>query len=206
MNNIINKEQKFKEFANFWIEDYARKTLKPETVGSYESMLKVINESMGNMSLERIRPQRILDFCNQLSHSEVHIKDVRAKPKCDLMEILTSKNMSRTELSKKSNIAPTTITSVMRGNNVERKTAKAIAKAIGMQIEDLFELQTPRNVSEKTVENYKRLISSILQSAVDGGVLTFNVAKSVVLPKKEDSVNFIYVDDTVTAAEFSEIL
>ncbi len=172
---------KFKEFSEHWLEKYARPKLKATTVGDYESKLRIINEGLGNVSLNRINAKKISDFCNNLSNDDKLVKAGKSHAKCDFDELLVQYSMTFSDVVKKASVAPSTITSIRQNKNVEFKTAQAIAKAIGIPYEDMFETLPQNNRTQKTVKNYLHLISSILSVAVTCGCMEFNPAKSVAL-------------------------
>lgn len=62
----IQKKSSFKQFANYWIENYSKTNHKLSTTASYETSLKRVNEYIGNLPLEKITPMTINAMYNKL--------------------------------------------------------------------------------------------------------------------------------------------
>lgn len=192
---IVEKQNmKFKEFSAFWLEKYARVNLTAKTVGDYKCRMRIINDALGNKSLKQINSKMILDFCNSLTDVNKHCTEGKARAFCDFDELLARSGMSFSEIVKKAAVSPSTITSIRQKRNVEYGTAMAIAKAIGMPYEEMFETMESKVISQKTVKNYLHLMTSVLKMAVVWGIIDFNPARSVeLLPVvsvgKEDSIS-----------------
>ena len=57
---------KFAEFAEQWFRDYAENQLRAKTVSRYRHLMKRINAAIGHMRLDKIQPQHLLSFYDNL--------------------------------------------------------------------------------------------------------------------------------------------
>ena len=78
----LNGNIRFKDFADKWLHDYARKKLSPTTLDRYITLLDRINEAIGHIKLEDLRPTHLMNFYdnlaeNQMSH--IPIRDEKGK-------------------------------------------------------------------------------------------------------------------------------
>lgn len=73
---------KFKDFADKWLQDYAENKLSPTTLDRYKTLLVRINESIGHIKLEDLRPNHLINFYNNLTEknmSNVPIKNEKGE-------------------------------------------------------------------------------------------------------------------------------
>lgn len=122
----------FKDFAERWLRDYARKELSPKTVDRYEEILTArIYQHIGGKRLDQIRPTHLIDFYNYLQ-----IEAPRLDGK-------------------------------------------------------------PGHLSERTIQQHHRIISSILQAAVHWQLIPSNPASRVKPPKAEKREADFFDDEEV---------
>jgi len=65
----------FKEFSQKWINEYVRPNLKARTVQGYETMLKRMNEGMGDIPIDKLTPIHINKFLLNLREKGVKLTD-----------------------------------------------------------------------------------------------------------------------------------
>lgn len=71
-NYIENPKKTFKEFSLFWLDTYARKTLKKSTVHGYEQMLNNrIFPAIGHIPIEKLKPLHLQQFYSNLQENGV---------------------------------------------------------------------------------------------------------------------------------------
>ena len=73
---------KFKDFSDKWLQDYAEKKLSPTTLDRYKTLLVRINEAIGHIKLEDLRPNHLINFYNNLAEknmSNVPIKNEKGE-------------------------------------------------------------------------------------------------------------------------------
>lgn len=73
---------KFKDFSDKWLQDYAEKKLSPTILDRYKTLLVRINEAIGHIKLEDLRPNHLINFYNNLAEknmSNVPIKNEKGE-------------------------------------------------------------------------------------------------------------------------------
>ena len=85
----------------------------------------------------------------------------------------------------------------MRGETVSTATAQAICGALGLKLDKTFYVvNESRTLSPKTITEYHRLISTVLEQAVKEGLVPFNVASRADTPKiKRKDVNYFQPEE-----------
>ena len=104
--------------------------------------------------------------------------------------------MSTAELCRRSGLSNTTVISIRKGNNVNLANAEKLAAALEMPLPELF---TPvgdgkKTLSGTTIQHYHRLISVILNTAVEWGVLFANPCDRTKTPRAEEN-EAKYIDE-----------
>lgn len=176
---------KFSAFAEKWLTEYAKKQLKIKTISGYEALLPRINQGIGHIKLKDIKTGHLNTFYNNLQEEGMR-RDTKCKAKIDLQAVLKIRKLTSAALSDASGICLFSLRRALNGENVNIKTAAAIAKALEMPRLELFEDIAKRDtLNANTVRGYHRLISSILSKAVKWGYIPFNPANNAELPKME---------------------
>jgi len=77
--NIIIKNSNYTvaEWVKFWLKNYKVNAIKPKTYDSYEYALKHIEKSIGDMHLNKIRPDNIQHFYNQMKKNGLSQNTIR---------------------------------------------------------------------------------------------------------------------------------
>jgi integrase len=192
---LIGSDVRFADFAERWMNEYAKKQLRAKTVAQYESLLPRINEAMGHLKIEKIQPHHLLSFYNNLSEKGIRL-DTKYRCIVDFKAIVKSYKLTFKALAEKAGISEQSLTSVAKGNNVSKKTATAISSALGVKLDKLFEAtEEDKTLSGKTLQHYHRLISSIMTTAVQWQAITANPCDRVKPPKAERK-EAEYLDET----------
>ncbi|MEE1137551.1 MAG: tyrosine-type recombinase/integrase [Acutalibacteraceae bacterium] len=192
---FIGSDVRFADFAERWMNDYAKKQLRAKTIAQYESLLPRINEAMGHLKIEKIQPHHLLSFYNNLSEKGIRL-DTKYRCIVDFKAIVKSYKLTFKALAEKAGIAEQTLTIVAKGNNVSLRTATAISSALGIKLEKLFEAtEEEKTLSGKTLQHYHRLISSIMSTAVQWQIISSNPCQRVKPPKAERK-EAVYLDET----------
>ena len=183
---------KFADFANKWFSDYAEVQCRPKTVARYRGLMERINPAIGHIYLDRLRPTHLTAFYKELA-------EVRKEPKyiasVDLKAFLKAQKVTQTKLATDSNICTGTVKSIISGNSATAETAKRIADTLGTDVSKLFKPSgEPEPLSGQTILHYHRLISVILQTAVEWQYIPANPAERVKAPKATNQ-EAEYLDD-----------
>ncbi len=182
--NVLDGNIKFSAFAELWFADH-KKDLRPRTYARYLSMLPRINAAIGHLRLDRIQPLHLRQFYDNLSEGGIR-QDTKYKCNIDLSQYLKDNSLSAAELARRSGVSSSTVNAIKQGENVNACSAKKISEYMYKPLNKVF---TPVNVdkplSAQTVLYHHRVISSILSTAVEWGVLFSNPCERTKPPKAE---------------------
>lgn len=191
-------KMKFADFAAEWFT-HKKTELRPKTYARYESMLPRINAAIGHMKLKDIKPPHLLKFYENLAEGGIR-SDTKFKCNINLDEYLKKHKLSKSAVQREYGIAPSNLLSVIRGKNCNLHTAESIAAMVGEPLRSVFApVGTDKALSSKTVLHHHRLISSILSTAVEWGVLFSNPCDRTKPPKAEHT-DPKYLDEVQAAA------
>lgn len=183
---------KFADFCDLWMKDYAETQLRPKTVTRYRGLLERIKPALGSIYLDRLRPTHLTAFYRELSQV---CKVSTYIARVDLKAFLKEHKVTQTKLAEDSGICTATIRSIIIGNAATEETAQKIADALHIDFDKLFQPSgEPQPLSGRTILHYHRLISVILQTAVEWQYIPANAAERVKPPKAEAN-EAVYLDD-----------
>lgn len=186
------QKMKFADFCDLWIKDYAETQLRPKTYKRYKELLERIKPALGSIYLDRLRPTHLTAFYRELAQVR---KVSTYTAKLDLRAYLKEQKITQAKLSENAGICTCTIRSIINGNAAAEETANKIADALCIDFDKLFQpVGDPEYLSGQTILHYHRLISVILQTAVEWQYIPSNPAERVKPPKAEAN-EAIYLDD-----------
>ena len=120
---VLDGNIKLKNFIeNEWLP-HKKRELKNRTYKRYKEMLPRIYAVLGHLRLDRIRPQHLMSFYEQLAESGVRL-DTKYRCNIDIAAYHKKHGLSRAELSRKTNIAATTLAALEQGKNCNEENAK----------------------------------------------------------------------------------
>ena len=201
---VLNGNIKLQDFIeNEWLP-HKKRELKIRTYKRYTEMLPRIYSALGHLRLDRIRPQHLMSFYEQLSEQGVRL-DVKYRCKINLAEYRKKRAMSRAELARQTDISASTLAAIEQGKNCSEENAKKLCAFLGEQLNDLFDSQkTDATLSPKTILHHHRLLSSALTDAVMWGHILNNPCNRVRPPRvKKTEPRFL---DEVEAKRLFELL
>ncbi len=169
---VLDGNIKLKNFIeNEWLP-HKKRELKNRTYKRYKEMLPRIYAVLGHLRLDRIRPQHLMSFYEQLAESGVRL-DTKYRCNIDIAAYRKKHGLSRAELSRKTNIAATTLAALEQGKNCNEENAKKISASFHKSLNDLFTPEkSEATLSPKTILHHHRLLSSVLSDAVVWGAHT----------------------------------
>jgi integrase len=190
----------FAEFVERWRTDYANKQLEPKTLYGYNSMLNQrIIPALGHIKLEKLQPTHLLSFYNNLTESGIRMDD-KCSPKENCYELIKSCGLTLKEIIEKAKVSDKVIDKIRLGKNINRASAIQISEATKIKFDILFDVVSkPGGLSERSIQHHHRLISSILQDAVEWQIILSNPAARVKAPKVTQS-EIHYYDEKQTKA------
>ena len=199
---VSDNRQRFDEYCEYVLEQKARTGTKKTSIKGYRAMTKRIYAAIGHILLKDIRPDHLNRFYAQLEEDGSGIEKRTACSR-KLADLLKEKKMTRKSLSEGAGVPINTVYSAVKGNPVPAKTAIALSKELGMDVNEVFDTQKKlHTLSANTVQHYHRLISMVLEQAVKEGLIPQNVSKRATLPKlQRKEVNHFQPEELLKICE-----
>lgn len=201
---VLDGSISFSDFVEMWLSDYAEKQLRAKTLARYRSMLPRIVMAIGHMKLEHIQPHHLVALYDNLSEEGIR-KDTKYHSLVNFENILQEHELTKSGLAKRCNVSVAVINSILAGKNISKNSAEQIAKALYKKVDQLFfAVDHQKTLSSKTVLHHHRLISSILNIAVQWQIIFSNPCERVKPPKVEHKeAKFL---DEIQTAKMLELL
>ena len=182
---VLQGNVRFADFAEIWLRDYAAKQVRPTTFDRYKSMLPRINAAIGHIRLDRLQPHHLMQFYANLEEAGIR-EDSKQCFKGDLKEMLRVRSITKTAFAEQAGVSLAVLASITQGKNVSAESARRVSGALGEPVSALFEpVGNDKGLSAKTILHHHRLISVILQTAVEWQVLFSNPCDRVKPPRVE---------------------
>lgn len=182
----LDNKQTFAEYANYVLDLKERTGVRPTTLDRYRGLLERINAAIGHIKLADIRPQHLNAFYKNLAEPGLRAGGGSATAKMDIAKWLKDHNKSRASIAEAAGISAATVGVAVKGEPIREDKAEAIAKAMGKKVADVFKVeQNTDPLSEKTVLEHHRLISTILTQAEKEMLVPYNAAAKATPPKVE---------------------
>lgn len=179
---IVDSNIRFADFAEKFMEEYAKLYLKPKTVHDYQGNLKRINQAIGHIKLSSLRTSHINSFYRNLQEEGIRNRATAVR-KVDLLPLVGTQRGARTAFAKQAGISRSTLKQAIDGAPITQESAHAIAKALDVPSGKLFDLTAHTEpLSPSTVLSYHHTISTILSRAVKWGYLQSNPADNAETP------------------------
>ena len=109
-------------------------------------------------------------------------------------------NLTRGALAESAGISATTVGVAVKGEPIKEEKAIAVAKAMGMPVEEAFQVE--KNVdplADKTILEYHRLISTILTQAEKEMLVPYNAAAKATPPRAKKKDPNYFQPETISA-------
>jgi hypothetical protein len=184
------------EFSDKWFTDYAELNLKPKTIVFYKKISKRILVTLGHKKLDSISPTNLMEFYKNLTESKIRL-DYKYTLKTNIIDSMPDFK----ERTSSAAINSRTIRQVLQGKNTDKEVADKICNALSMPIKKVFDVvDTEKKLSSVTVHHHHRLVSTMLNTAVQWQLIHSNPAERVkppTLKRKEakyydiDEVNYM---------------
>lgn len=193
----VDSKLSFEQYSQQFLATKLRAGLKKTTYDRYVLLLRRINPAIGHLKLQDIRPQMLNQFYDNLMEEDIRLQPPYAVPQKDLGEIMKSRKMSQEELSRRSNVAPSTIRKIRHGESVLWDKAERIAEALNVSADELFRKEKHSDpLSAKSVLEHHRVIRTILGQAEKELLVPYNAASKATPPKaRRAEVNTFQPDE-----------
>lgn len=187
---------KFEEYCDYVISLKEKHGAKRKTIDGYKNLTKRIYPAIGYLRLSDVRVDRLNTFYTELLETPVSGVE-RAVADTDLRAVLKEKKLSATKLASEIGLAKSTVENAVKGSSVSIETARKVSDALGLSFDNTFKVMAQsETLSAKTVLEYHRLISTVMQQALKEGLIPFNPASRAELPKVEKKTpNYFQPDD-----------
>ena len=183
---VLDNRQTFAEYAAYVIDLKDRTGVRPTTLDRYRGLLEWINAAIGHIKLADLRPQHLNSFYKNLAEPGLRASGGSATAKIDLVKWLKDNKKSRTAIAEASGVSAATVGVAVRGEPIREDKAEAIAKAIGKKMAEVFRVEkNTEPLSDKTVLEHHRLISTILTQAEKEMLVPYNAAAKATPPRVE---------------------
>lgn len=180
----IDHKQSFAEYAAYVIDLKERTGIKPRTIDRYRELMVRIDKAIGHIKLSDLRPQHLNAFYKNLGEQGIRADGSKAIASMDFSQLLAKRGLSKAELARRAGVAASTVSAATQGKPISRKKAECIATALDLQLTDVFKLkQDTRPLSDKTILEYHRLISTIMTQAEKEMLVPYNPAAKATPPK-----------------------
>jgi integrase len=195
----LDNRQSFEEYAGYVLELKRRQGVKESTLERYTELLTRINPVIGYLKLVDIRPAHLNNFYSSLLKEGSRRTGGRATAKIDLKAELKRQGMTQAALAERAGVGINTIAQAFSKPIAEASAVK-IAAALGKKPERLFTIQrNTKPLSEKTVLEYHRLISTILSCAEKEMLVPYNAAAKATPPRPKKHEPNYFQPETVHA-------
>lgn len=189
--------QTFTEYAEYFIKLKERSGIKHSTILNYRMFMPLVTENIGHLKLAELRPQHLNNFYEVLSKNGIRRKKGKATAKRDIKAILKTKELTICKAAQLAGIGNATLSTVCNGGSINEDKAIAIADLLEMPINKLFNIKRDNTpLSNKTILEYHRFISAVLEQADKEMLIPYNPARKATPPKaKAHTANYFQIED-----------
>lgn len=175
----------FAKYCDYCIDlKEQRGTAKHSTIVRYKDLTKRIYPAIGHIKLKDLRADHLNSLYTSLAKTPIDIGGDKATVKVDLAAILKEKGLKQAHVAAQAQIGKSTVSDAIHGKAITTANAKALCTALGLKADKTFTIsKETRTLSAKTVVEYHRLISTVLNQAVKESLVPFNVAARAEPPK-----------------------
>ena len=180
-----DNRQSFAVYAEYVLSLKERTGAKLRTIERYRGLLQRINPAIGHLRLVEIRPQHLNSFYANLAEPGVRADGQKAAAKTDIISAaIKKKKITRDKLAAKAGVSAATISAVTQGKRVTRTVADAVSAALKMETGKLFTIKNNTDpLSDKTILEHHRLISTVLTQAEKEMLVQYNAAARATPPR-----------------------
>lgn len=196
----LDNKQTFAEYAAYVLDLKERTGVRPTTLDRYRELLGRINTAIGHIKLSDLRPQHLNAFYKNLAEPGLRVGGGSATAKIDLAKWLKENKKSRASIAEAAGISAATVGVAVKGEPIREDKAEAIAKAMGKKVMEVFKVEKNTDpLSDKTVLEHHRLISTILTQAEKEMLVPYNAAAKATPPKVEKHDPNYFQPEDITA-------
>lgn len=188
-------KQTFAEYAEYAINTKRRAGVKESTLERYCDFLERINKAIGHIKLVDIRPMHLNKLYDDLSKEGVRNQIGMATALIDIEAELRKRDLSKKDFAELAGVNPKMVGQACK-KPLNEVDANKIASALGYKMEKAFSVERDTSpLSNKTILEYHRFISSVLSLAEKEMIVPYNAAQKATPPKaKRSKPNYFQPD------------
>ena len=197
LGQILDGNIRFCDFCEQWLRDYAEVQLRPTTIRSYRQIIDRLNQSIGHIRLDKLRPKHIISLYQSLSEEGVAQRAISlTKNKhIDLKQIVRSNGFTMESFAKSSNISIRTLCEACNNRPVSIQSAEKICHALDKTLAEIFIVpNVKQKLDSSTIRKHHAVLSSILSTAVKWQLIPYNPCERVQPPKLSHK-DVLYLDE-----------
>lgn len=196
----LDNKQSFADYAAYVLELKERSGIRPKTLDRYHELLTRINSAIGHIKLADLRPQHLNSFYKNLAEPGIRESGGSAKAKIDISAWLKRNKKSRAAIADAAGISAATMGTAASGGAISAEKAASIAHAMGMKLDNVFFVEkNTKPLSDKTILEHHRLISTILAQAEKEMLVPYNAAAKATPPRAERKEPNYFQPETISA-------
>ena len=181
---VLDHNITFEEFVEKWDVAYAKPSLSPTTYRRYKILLTRILPEIGNIRMSKLQPNHLMSFYASLRNEKTDNVTYQATDR--FIDEWRDSGITKHALGQEINCCDNTVYQLLNGKGICERVAKAATDFFEMDLEDAFTVSDHvKELSDKTISEYHRLIASILHQAVYWQVIVSNPADRVRPPRRQ---------------------
>lgn len=194
---VADSNQTFEQYAEYVMDLKKRQGIKRKTLERYTDLLKRINQGIGHLKLQDIKPQHLNQLYEQLGQEGIRKNLERAVCYVNLKSTLNTMGITNQCLHVKSGISLATIRKACQLEPIMPDKANMISSCLGIPLENIFRLEKNSvPLSNKTIVEHHRLVSTIMAQADKELLIPFNPARKASPPKADKThANYFEIEE-----------
>lgn len=178
-----DNKQTFAEYAAYCYTIREQRGDKPQTLARVRRQTARINEYIGQIPIQEIRPKHLTELYKKFSEPGACRWQVYALPAVDF-KALIPEGKTCNDFARSCGVYGNLIRRLCKNQPISRQNAAIIEKNLGRK--DLFSLTgAEKPLSPGTIRDYHAIIYTVLEQAYKEMIIKYNPAKRVTLPKKK---------------------
>ena len=178
-----DNKQTFAEYAAYCYTIREQRGDKPQTLARVRRQTARINEYIGQIPIQEIRPKHLTELYKKFSEPGACRWQVYALPAVDFKELIPE-GKTCNDFARSCGVYGNLIRRLCKNQPISRQNAAIIEKNLGRK--DLFSLTgAEKPLSPGTIRDYHAIIYTVLEQAYKEMIIKYNPAKRVTLPKKK---------------------
>lgn len=179
----VDNKQTFAEYAAYCYTLREQRGDKPQTLARVRRQTARINEYIGHILLQDIRPKQLNELYKKFSEPGACRWKVYALPVVDFNELIPEGETCNS-FARKCGVYGNLIRRLCKNQPISRQNADIIEKYLGRK--GLFKLTgAEKPLSPGTIRDYHEIICTVLEQAYKEMIIKYNPAKRVTLPKNK---------------------